>query len=569
MSMVRCTQTLCLLYCNYLLTIHPSKGKLFRRPIPMKRILLFFGLLTVITSAAFTVRFFHIESIPTGIYPDEAVNGTDALRALDERHFRLFYENNNGREGLFINIQALSLWLLGNSVLALKLPAVFFGTLTVIFTGFLSRELFRSRAAGLIAAGLTGFSYWAVNFSRIGFRANATPFFLASSFYFFFLGLRVNKRWPIMTSGALFGLGFHTYIAYRMAPFLLVFLLILILFSRWKTPRHMLSTIGFFSVFALVTAAPMAYDFLRNPQHLSSRANAISILSPEVNKGKLFPLLSETVSKSITKYVYRGDENWRHNLPPYPLLDPLAACSFLLGIAVMMQKSLVMLKKRIINGFARPELIAFPFLLAWMILLLAPEFLAHEGNPHALRSIGTLPAVYAIATYPLLIMWRRLHTSGHGLMAISAVIVLLLYASCWNMYHYFITWARSPQSHAAFEERYTRIGLFLKAADDDTGTFVIANGRGQLMDDGLPVSAHVIKYITYRSTIQPKFISPDSAEQTFPQKSVVVLMDKNPWIADMIVRKNPNAFTKNITPYEGAPGDSSFSVVFIPEKTPQ
>ncbi len=144
------------------------------------------GLLLAILVLAFSIRVANIENIPYGIFPDEAQNGVDAQQANATGEYKLFYESNNGREGLFINIQALSIKTFGSTTFALKLPSIIFGTLTVLGVFLLASELFGTYVAGLVGAWLTTFSYWAINFSRIGFRAVMVPFILTFAFYFLF-----------------------------------------------------------------------------------------------------------------------------------------------------------------------------------------------------------------------------------------------------------------------------------------------------------------------------------------------------------------------------------------------
>ncbi len=121
------------------------------------------------------------------------MNGTDAINAIETGHYRLFYINNYGREGLFMNLIALGFKLFGVSVLTLKMWSVFFGTLTIFGMILLAREFWNSWRAGLIAGFLYATSYWAINFSRISFRANMLPFVLVFSFYFLFRALRTEK----------------------------------------------------------------------------------------------------------------------------------------------------------------------------------------------------------------------------------------------------------------------------------------------------------------------------------------------------------------------------------------
>src|SRR6187549_3697057 len=76
--------------------------------------------LICILAVAAGMRLYALDRIPPGLYPDEAVNGTDAQEALETGDFKLFYPNNNGREGLFINLQALSVHIFGNTPFALR-----------------------------------------------------------------------------------------------------------------------------------------------------------------------------------------------------------------------------------------------------------------------------------------------------------------------------------------------------------------------------------------------------------------------------------------------------------------
>ncbi len=90
------------------------------------------GALLLIIAFAFFVRFTHIETIPIGLYPDEAANGVDAVHALETGNFQIFYEANFGREGLFINIQAFFISLFGNTITVLKFASILFCTLSVL-----------------------------------------------------------------------------------------------------------------------------------------------------------------------------------------------------------------------------------------------------------------------------------------------------------------------------------------------------------------------------------------------------------------------------------------------------
>ena len=197
---------------------------------------LFLVALIVVLAAFF--RLWDLKNIPPGLYPDEAMNGNNALYALESRDFSSFYPQNNGREGLFINIQALSIKTFGNEPWALRLVSSFFGIFTVLGMFFLGRELFcgfwgkgrkisgfePEEIIGLGAAFFMAVSFWHINFSRIGFRAIMAPFFIVWALYFLLVSFRqqINGKIRILASAAggfFLGLGAHSYIAYRLAPF--------------------------------------------------------------------------------------------------------------------------------------------------------------------------------------------------------------------------------------------------------------------------------------------------------------------------------------------------------------
>ncbi|MFA6352700.1 MAG: hypothetical protein WCW90_00415, partial [Candidatus Paceibacterota bacterium] len=58
-------------------------------------------------------RFYNLNTTPPGLYPDEAMNGNNALESIATGDYKIFYPENNGREGLFINIQAFLLKTFG------------------------------------------------------------------------------------------------------------------------------------------------------------------------------------------------------------------------------------------------------------------------------------------------------------------------------------------------------------------------------------------------------------------------------------------------------------------------
>lgn len=442
-----------------------------------------FGLLLAIMIAGFALRVTNIENIPYSIYPDEAQNGIDAQQANATGQYKLFYESNNGREGLFINLQALSIKYFGNTTFALKFPSIIFGTLTILGVFLLAYELFQSYIAALIGSYLIAFSYWAINFSRIGFRAIMVPFILTFAFYFLFKGLRTKKLHDFIIAGLIYGLGLHTYIAFRVSPLVLIALLIALIVSRENFIKDYWKHVLVFAIAMFVTSAPMLLDFfVFHPEHYTSRTSEISILNPNVNQGNILPILAKTTGLAIQKYFAVGDFNMRHNYAPYALLNPIAGMAFLIGLVYVFIKFFHLFYSRFKNGIRDEKLAAYTFLLVWFLALLIPEFLANEGNPHALRSIGTLPVVMIIAVIPFMWVIKKYHAYGHSFKIFVASIIVFAFAfiGITDPVKYFVFFANNPKQHQAFEGNLKEVSNYIRTLPQNEEKYVVTGSMQRL-----------------------------------------------------------------------------------------
>lgn len=473
----------------------------------------------LIVALGFILRFDNIDNAPPGVYPDEAVNGEDALRALSTGDFQWFYPANQGREGLFINIQALSFALFGVNVLALKLPSILFGTLTILGAFLLARELFNTHVA-LFSAFLVSVGYWAINFSRIGFRAIMLPFILVFAFYFLWKGLRTKKWVDFAAGGFIFGLGLHTYIAFRIAPAILVIALISFLVSRPNFIKEYWKKILVFIFFTALAAAPMSYTlFVAHPEYMESRSASISILSPAVNQGHLVSTFLRSFGLSLAKYNFWGDQNWRHNYPPYPILDFLTGIAFLFGFLYSCLRFFRLLYLRIFQKIRDPRLDIYVFLLSWFFIMLAPEFLTAEGNPHALRSIGTLPVVFIFAGLAFdYVLKTASDRSGLYKKIVATFLALaLIFIGVFNTVKYFYFWANKPETARSFEKNLMEITNYLKFLPTDEEKFVVAESMQRIPIKlfSAPVS-------------NVSFFYPGEIDQIKPRKSFsIILTNRN------------------------------------------
>ncbi|HLM83967.1 MAG TPA: glycosyltransferase family 39 protein, partial [Candidatus Bathyarchaeia archaeon] len=541
-----------------------KKVSVEKKPAPRKDISLkmYIILGALIVLGALFIRSYHLSTLPPGVYPDEAVNGIDAITANAAHHWKLFYENNNGREGLFMNLIAMSFSLFGVSIITLKMWSVLFGTLTVLGMILLGEELFASRRAGLIAGFITATTFWAINFSRISFRAIMLPFVLVFTVFFLIRGIQKKKIIDYILAGLFFGLGVHTYIAFRIAPLILVVLLIAFMVNRKRfLTTHWKEILAFIVAMTLV-ALPMLADFYVHRDHFSGRTSQVSVFNPEINQGHLLLALGKTFGLSLGQYSFFGDQNWRHNLPPWPELFPTIGIFFLAGFFYFIYEFFWLVWRRIRAGERSERLILVALLLSWFFAMLLPEAISAEGLPHALRSIGAMPVAILLAVFSIEGLWKWAESGKlkqHKKTIQKILVVLVIASGIWSVKLYFVDWAENPNVPGAFGEGYFNMSRYINSLPSGTPKYVVDNGPGQQMEDGLQTSAEVVKLFTYQKAANVQFVEPDFDPAALKTPSKIFLMRYDDGLVNHIRQSFPNSLVKKMDTQEGR--DTDFTMI--------
>jgi 4-amino-4-deoxy-L-arabinose transferase-like glycosyltransferase len=127
---------------------------------------------------------------------------------------------------------ALCSWLMGPSVLAYRLPALIFSTLTIGLVGWLGYRIF-DRRIGLVAAMIYAFLPSSVAWARDGFYPSQECFFAVSTYWLFYEAIRdehrLNHRY-LALSAITFLL---TYLSWEGSGFILPSLFVTLIVMRW------------------------------------------------------------------------------------------------------------------------------------------------------------------------------------------------------------------------------------------------------------------------------------------------------------------------------------------------
>jgi 4-amino-4-deoxy-L-arabinose transferase-like glycosyltransferase len=512
--------------------------------------LCFFGILII---AGF-FRFYHLTTIPPGLYMDEAMDGVNAQNVAQTGQFKVYYPEDNGREGLYVNILAVAFkyhLLPETAPWSVRVPAAIAGVLTVLGLYLLVSELFTegygvlgigSRPKdkdsspensddytpnpkpytltplsayryqlALLSAFLLATSFWHINFSRIGFRAILAPFCLVWATYLLIKLFRT--RTPIgywllaIGAGIIYGAGFYTYIAFRITPLLL--LLFVPFFHKnsgfWK--RALL-----FLIVAFLVAAPIGWYYLHNRADFFGRTSQISISNSKT------PLadLATNVLKTAAMFNWRGDGNWRHNIANAPELFWPVGLLFLVGIVICLiflfsKRSYELRDKSyegektndaenhtsyiIAHNSSKNARFAFWFLFAWFVLGALPEVLSNDGIPHALRSLLVVIPTMVFAAIGAIALYRLVSTKLNAqlMAALATLFIAIVIAGAYTQY--FISWAKNPNVPGSFNADYVAIGNEINALPSSTQKYVVIYASG-VIDYGLPMPVEPVLYVT-------------------------------------------------------------------------
>lgn len=466
----------------------------------------YFWLVLLIVIVASFFRLYKIDSISPGLYPDEAMNGNNAIEALENQDFKVFYPENNGREGLFINIQAVSIAFFGNHAWALRIVSAIVGILTVWGLYFLTKRLF-NREIGLIASFLMAVSFWHVNFSRIGFRAIMAPMFLVWLLYFLWRGISTGKRLPFILSGFFLGLGFYTYISFRIVPLVILLTLgaywhfIKKDFAKSKPETYQLlkrSLLkGFIAmvVTAFIVSLPLLSYFASHPEDILGRTSQISIFSSE----NPLEILIVNTGQTLAMFNFVGDHNWRHNIAGAPLLVWPVGIFFVVGFVLGLIKMIKL--KRSHGHFSNVQVL----LLATFVAGLIPVVVSVEGIPHALRAIIVIPIVYIFAAQGMWHFFEKLkdwyslrdsHRRESMLVSAFVIVVFLISIAFLEYDRYFNQWGRNPAVADAFSASYSQLAEKLNGLPTNIKKYVVVAPRGSAIVNGLSLDAQSVMFLT-------------------------------------------------------------------------
>lgn len=368
-------------------------------------------LLLCIVLLAGILRFVKLDSVPPSMYWDEVSQGYNSYLILEtgrDEHQEFmpiarFQAFGDYKAPVYIYLDVPFIALFGKTALAVRFPSALFGTLTVLTTFFLVREIFyKSKSRNMLAllsAFFLAVSPWHIQLSRVAYEGNIATFFTVLAAFLFLIAVRRNM-WLIILSVTSFVLAFYSFNAHRVFIPLLVILFGSIYFKELWINKKQVIIAGLIGVALLIPYL----SFFRSPES-KLRFNEVNIftelevvkqanswtehnssnpLSPIIhNRRVLYGILyiQHYFDFFNPNYLFiSGDENARFSSHDVGQLFLWELPLLLLGIYALSQGN----RKTAV------------FLFGWFLLSPVAAATARE-TPHALRSATFIP------TYEILI----------------------------------------------------------------------------------------------------------------------------------------------------------------------
>lgn len=424
--------------------------------------------LAVVVVLGAALRFYRLGEIPRVIDGDEGRVGQFALNTrLNPLASPFTLAENFG--ALYLQAIGLALFAFDRTLFALRLMPAVGGTLAILATFALGRQLFSSRV-GWVAAALVAVAHTHLHFSRsVAVAYIQETWLIPLELYFFISGLTRRSRWRLALGGLILGLHFNVYVSAQIITALIpVYLLIAWIVCRpWLAGRASLVLV--FIGGLVVAALPhWAYAF-RNPDQFFARLNVDGtfqsgwLAAQVVETGKTaVQILAERVAHTFLSLNYypAGDFYGAR----IPVLDLATATLFILGLgyAVWRTRSPEYL---LLNGYF------------WAITVAIGVF-SLPPTADSYRMLAVIPAAALLAAIGLeqILLMAQADQPAHKAVRAGLLSFVLVAVFALNFRAYFWDFA-SQCRHGG--EQYTRFasyfGNYLRTVNRHATVYLLSN----------------------------------------------------------------------------------------------
>ncbi|MEK7517261.1 MAG: glycosyltransferase family 39 protein, partial [Patescibacteria group bacterium] len=374
-------------------------------------------LLVIIFIIGILLRFYRLGDVPLGFHRDEAFLGYNAYSILLTGkdisgnflplHFKSFLYSPSGYS--YLSIPFIKLFDL--SPFSVRFASAFFGSLTILTTFFLTKQLFKDirykNHLSTASALLLSISPWHINLSRTATENTVVVFFITLAVLIYLLHFYSNKWYLLPLSFFCFFITLFIYQAPRV--FLPFFIPLLTVLLNTKSKSTMFKIIIFFIGILL----PLFIIF--SSKDLSLRIRTVSIFATSETQllideqirtdgiSKTGVFLTRLFHNKLSMYTQHFLENYFSHFSynflfsdkslPERYRIPLVGLLYLLELPL-----LVVGIFRVVKEDRRSSI----FLLGWIVIAPVGSALTFDDVPNIQRTLIIFPALSMLEAFGLI-----------------------------------------------------------------------------------------------------------------------------------------------------------------------
>lgn len=288
--------------------------------------------------AAFILRAFDVGHIPINFGGDEAEMGLQARAFLEGNLTNPFATSWYSHPTMFFFLQSIFLRLFGATIFGLRFFSTILGTLAVLTTYLLVRQLHGRLLASLTAVVLASYPFH-IQFSRLGLNNIADPLWASAVFFLAIRAISTRRLGYFVSAGVALGFSQYFYHGVRLVPVMLAVFLGYWLLQDYRIILSQIGNLIVMVVAGLVTTAPLIVYYIANPHLFFERYEQEGIFpsgwlaqtAQSTGQSEIAIILDRT-RRAFLAYNAIPDNSGFY-APGTPLLGTISAVLFVFGIA--------------------------------------------------------------------------------------------------------------------------------------------------------------------------------------------------------------------------------------------
>jgi 4-amino-4-deoxy-L-arabinose transferase-like glycosyltransferase len=427
-----------------------------------------FGLIAVIVVAGAIIRLAALTEHPYPWSGDEASIGMEARRLLNGDNSNLFNTGWSGQPNVSFVPTAIMMLLFGESFFAIKMVSVITGILGIVALYLLAREWF-GREVALIASGYLVAYPVHLHFSRMGVHNIIDSLMVSLVLWLIYRAVRTKSMPTYLMAGIASGLTIYTYVGTRLVLAIGIGAIVYISLRRKGYLKSSLYHLAAYLSGLVVTVAPMATFFIKNPTLFMTRIGQEGILlsgwlarQVELTGQSTWQILLQQLSRTVLVF-FAQDANGNFLNFNRPYLTILGAIFFMIGMAVSFRH--VLDERHFV-------------LQAWFWSVLALGGFLTVNPPANTRLVMTIPAVcllIGLGAWQVSKVLLQLKFTPQLVYGLNAALVLIL--AFQDLSFYFGSYWKENRFQDANGEIGMEAGLRLQQLGSDYDLYLFGAPR--------------------------------------------------------------------------------------------